>query len=83
MKSFLSGRSIASVTPLKSISNTPTASQRGSAVHDHSSRDNGGQDSAQGAQVECVKQGDKVVRLIVTCSCGERIEIDCVYPTGS
>lgn len=33
-----------------------------------------------GPSVECVKQGDKVVRLIVTCACGERIEIDCLYP---
>ena len=33
-------------------------------------------------QVETVKQGDKVVRLIVTCTCGERIEIDCLYPAG-
>ena len=36
-----------------------------------------------GPQVEAVKQGDKVVRLIVTCACGERIEIDCLYPAGS
>lgn len=33
--------------------------------------------------VEVVKQGDKVVRIVVTCSCGERIEIDCLYPAGS
>lgn len=35
---------------------------------------------AHGPAVECVKQGDKVVRLIVTCTCGERIEVDCLYP---
>lgn len=35
-----------------------------------------------GPQIETVKQGDKVVRLIVTCSCGERIEIECLYPTA-
>jgi len=29
-----------------------------------------------------VKEGDKVVRLIVTCACGERIEVDCLYPAG-
>lgn len=39
--------------------------------------------AAAGPSVECVKQGDKVVRLIVTCSCGERIEIDCLYPNPS
>jgi hypothetical protein len=32
--------------------------------------------------VEVVKQGEKIVRLIVTCSCGEHIEIECLYPTG-
>jgi hypothetical protein len=35
--------------------------------------------AAAGTQIEVVKQGDKVTRLIVTCSCGERIEIDCLY----
>ena len=33
-------------------------------------------------QVELVKQGDKIVRIIVTCTCGERTEIDCLYPPG-
>jgi len=33
--------------------------------------------------VETIKEGDKVVRLIVTCGCGERIEVDCIYPAGS
>ena len=40
----------------------------------------GGQRSAP--HVETVKQGDKVVRIIVTCACGERVEIDCLYPAG-
>lgn len=31
------------------------------------------------AQVECVREGDKIARLIITCACGERIEIDCLY----
>ena len=40
--------------------------------------------SAEGsnAQVEVVKEGDKVVRVVVTCACGERVEIDCLYPAG-
>jgi len=29
--------------------------------------------------VEVVKEGDKVVRLVVTCGCGERTEIECLY----
>ena len=35
-----------------------------------------------GPSVEAIKEGDKVVRIVVTCSCGERIEIDCLYPAG-
>ena len=35
------------------------------------------------AHVEVVKEGDKVVRLVVTCTCGERVEIECLYPAGS
>ena len=34
------------------------------------------------AQVEVVKEGDKVVRLIVHCVCGERVEIECLYSAG-
>lgn len=34
------------------------------------------------AQVEVIKQGDKVVRLVVTCACGEKIEVNCLYPPG-
>jgi hypothetical protein len=32
--------------------------------------------------IEVVKQGEKVSRLIVTCTCGERIEIECLYPAS-
>jgi hypothetical protein len=33
--------------------------------------------------VEVVKQGDKVMRIVVTCSCGEKIEVECLYPGGA
>ena len=33
-------------------------------------------------RVEVVKQGDKITRLIITCSCGEHTEIECLYPPG-
>ncbi|HET7535390.1 MAG TPA: hypothetical protein VFJ90_02990 [Candidatus Didemnitutus sp.] len=36
-----------------------------------------------GPNVEVVKEGDKVVRIIVTCACGERTEVECLYPVGS
>lgn len=29
--------------------------------------------------VECIREGGRVARLVVTCACGERIEIDCKY----
>ena len=32
-----------------------------------------------GPSVEVVKEGDKVVRLIVKCSCGESLEVECLY----
>ncbi len=38
--------------------------------------------SARGPLVECVREGDRVVRLVVTCACGERVEIDCLYGAG-
>ena len=39
--------------------------------------------AAEGPSVEVVKQGDKVVRIVVTCTCGEKVEVDCLYPVGS
>jgi len=30
--------------------------------------------------VKVIKDGDKVIRLVVTCSCGECIEVECLYP---
>lgn len=75
MQSYLNGRNAAgnprvpqsapSVPPLAKVMATPR-----SAPHpDHGA-----------PEVECVKQGNRVTRIIVTCGCGERIEIDCVYP---
>jgi hypothetical protein len=32
--------------------------------------------------VETIKEGDKVVRLVITCGCGQKIEIECLYPVG-
>jgi hypothetical protein len=79
MKSFLSGRARASSDSLQAPagSNPGFVAKVTGGVHkDHA------QQSATGPTVECVKQGDKVTRLIVTCACGERIEIECLYPAG-
>jgi hypothetical protein len=37
---------------------------------------------ASSAHVEVIKEGDKVVRLIVNCVCGEKVEIECLYSAG-
>lgn len=34
------------------------------------------------AVVEAIKEGERVVKLIVTCRCGEKIEILCAYAPG-
>ncbi len=34
------------------------------------------------ATVEAIKEGDRVTKLIVTCKCGEKIEILCAYSPG-
>jgi hypothetical protein len=78
MKSFLSGRSQASADSLQAPGCTShgfTAKTIGNLHKDHAH-------NGPGPTVECMKQGDKVTRLIVTCSCGERIEIECLYPAG-
>ncbi len=82
MKSFLQGKKslpIAALRPPPGLAAPPpsAASAARTALA-----------SAAGAtapepHVEVVKEGDKVVRLVVTCSCGERIEVECLYPAGS
>lgn len=39
--------------------------------------------AAPGPTVETIKEGGKVARIVVTCTCGERIEVECLYPAGS
>ncbi len=74
MKSFLHGRSVQKGGSLHSLSGlTPEAAAKAKSA---------GQSGESGPTVECIKEGDKVVRLVVTCSCGERIEIECLYPAG-
>lgn len=80
MNSFLQGKKTLSIPPLKTVSagirpaNTPAAASRPASPVNVAH----GQPT-----VEVVKEGDKVVRLIVVCGCGERVEIECLYPAGS
>jgi hypothetical protein len=76
MKPFLSGRA-----QMQSANLQPSKGMSAAAAVAHATTHKHGKDAA-GPNVEAIKQGDKVVRLIVTCSCGERIEIDCLYPAG-
>lgn len=72
MKPFLLGK--------KSVD---SPSLRSPVAHHHPLRSEGiVRPAANGPTVETVKEGDKVVRLIVTCACGERIEVDCLYPAS-
>ncbi|MEO7598418.1 MAG: hypothetical protein ABIV50_05770 [Opitutus sp.] len=81
MNSFLQGKKVLSVAPLRPLppptSTLVTAAGSGPrsapALHEHGS-------AAPHPTVEVIKEGDKVVRLLMVCSCGERVEIECLYP---
>jgi hypothetical protein len=80
MKPFLAGR-----PSLQGAALRPTQEVPGSSALPALGGKGGGRHAGHAtgsASVECVKQGDKVVRLVVTCSCGEKIEIECLYPAG-
>lgn len=78
MKPFLTGRKANGHAPLASQvpppANNPLHAVRSSAAPT---------DSHPTSHVEVVKQGDKVIRIVVTCACGERTEIECLYPANS
>lgn len=81
MKSFFQGRKTLEISALRRPSAAPPIhTKHGDSGHSHGSA---GDSGASSAQVEVVKEGDKVVRLVVTCGCGERVEIECLYSAGS
>lgn len=82
MKSFLQGKKAIKTTPLRAPGTAPTAPSAAPRhpMHAPLSVSTPG---ASSAHVEVVKEGDKVVRLVVTCVCGERVEIECLYSAGS
>ena len=80
MKSFLQGKKILAGESLRPPPQfaavlTPRCGAAGGPSEAPASR-------ASTAHVEVVKEGDKVVRLVVTCTCGERVEIECLYSAG-
>jgi hypothetical protein len=80
MNSFLQGKKILSAAPLT----RPAATALPHAPAGRAARTPGPAHAAGSttAHVEVVKEGDKVVRLVVTCVCGERVEVECLYPAG-
>lgn len=80
MNSFLQGKKTLSIAPLKPMAAPAIRAAAALPGSSHSPA----MASAHGQpKVEVVKEGDKVVRLIVICGCGERVEIECLYPAGS
>ncbi|MFZ5495095.1 MAG: hypothetical protein ACOZE5_07125 [Verrucomicrobiota bacterium] len=73
MKPFLSGKRAHDSAPLRSLHVHKTDAPARHATPA----------APEGPTVEVVKEGDKVVRIIVNCPCGEKVEIDCLYPVGS
>ncbi len=83
MKSFLQGKKTLVVEPLRAPAPAGVPPPAGARCHP------AGQSpvsvttpGGSSAHVEVVKEGDKVVRLIVTCVCGERVEVECLYSPG-
>jgi hypothetical protein len=70
MKPFLQGKKFLAENTLRALSAKPGA-QHSPATQPVAAH--------AGAHVEVIKEGDKVVRLIITCGCGEKTEVDCLY----
>lgn len=80
MKSFLQGKKTIAAEALKPpVHFSANLAPRCNGPHAGAAASTPG---ASSAHVEVVKEGDKVVRLIVSCVCGERIEIECLYSPG-
>jgi hypothetical protein len=80
MNSFLQGKKILKAEALGRPSSATGIAHAPSCRPQRPAGKAGGSASAH---VEVVKEGDKVVRLIITCVCGERVEVECLYPAGS
>ena len=80
MKSFLQGKKALPIEALRA----PVVLTNPNSLKCESPRNGGGvaTPGASSANVEVVKEGDKVVRLIVHCVCGERVEVECLYSPG-
>jgi hypothetical protein len=75
MKPFLHGRKAADSRL------TPVAAAAPAALP-HRPPEAPTQTASVGSNVQVVKKGAVITHLIVTCACGEKIEVECLYPTG-
>jgi hypothetical protein len=82
MKPFLSGRNVHSSQPLQPVLGAVPTDPSARSGFNHAQHQAKLASGTSGPTVECVKEGDKIVRLIVSCTCGERIEIECLNPAG-
>jgi hypothetical protein len=79
MKPFLHGKKSISVAPLRPLQKgVPAHAPSGNAAKSTAETTTGG-----GCSVEVIKEGDRVSRIVVSCTCGERVDITCLYPAGS
>ncbi|MBP7141304.1 MAG: hypothetical protein KBA71_05310 [Opitutaceae bacterium] len=83
MKPFLSGRPSTGTPALRPATDGSDAGIAGiPSLATQPGLKCAGSDPAHGPNIECIKQGDKVVRLVITCTCGEKIEVECLYPAA-
>jgi hypothetical protein len=75
MKSFLQGKRSLDVAPLRPPHAAHGLAHLGEAAAPAAP-------AGLAPHIDIVKQGDKIVRIVVTCTCGERTEIECLYPPG-
>jgi hypothetical protein len=81
MKSFLQGKKTVDAPALRPPA-PPSPALAPRCEHPRPAAAGASTPGASSAHVEVVKEGDKVVRLIVHCVCGERVEIECLYSAG-
>ena len=73
MKSFLQGKRTLEAAPLRAPQTVNLSANLNACTT---------APAGLAPHIDIVKQGDKIIRLVVTCSCGERTEIECLYPPG-
>ena len=76
MKSFLSTRARVNTPTTAPVPEAPVGFE---PVRD---REPDRADHHESVSIECVREGDRVVRLKIRCACGDLIEIDCLYEAG-